>query len=81
MPLPQLQSFFGWCAALNYGVLLLAFGVWTLAGDPLYRLHARWFQLDRERCDFALYLMLGLYKLAILFACVVPWLALRLLSP
>ena len=61
-------------------MLLLAFGAWAVAGDALYRLHARWFHLDRARCDFALYLMLGLYKLAILFACVVPWLALHLLS-
>ena len=80
MALSQLQSFLGWCAVLNYGVLLLAFGAWVLAGDALYRLHARWFRIDRARCDFALYLMLGLYKLAILAGCVVPWLALHLLA-
>lgn len=80
MPLSQLQSFLGWCAVLNYGMLLVAFLAWVFAGDALYRLHARWFRIDRARCDFALYLMLGLYKLAILAGCVVPWLALHLLA-
>lgn len=80
MPVPQLESFLLWCAAINYGVLLLVFGAWVFAGDALYRLHARWFTLDRARCDFAIYLMLGLYKLAIWMFCLVPWLALKLMQ-
>jgi hypothetical protein len=80
MQLPQLQAFLLWCAALNYGVLLLVFGAWVLAGDRLYRLHARWFELDRARCDQAIYLMLGLYKLAIWLLFLVPWLALRVMA-
>ena len=80
MAMPQLQSFLLWCAALNYGVLLLVFAAWVLAGDALHRLHARWFRLDREHCDFAIYLMLGLYKLAIWLLFLVPWIALRLMQ-
>lgn len=80
MALSQLQSFLGWCAVLNYGVLILACLAWAVAGDAFHRQHAHGFHLDRARCDFAVYLMLGLYKLAILFACVVPWLALHLPS-
>jgi len=79
MSIPQLESFLLWCAAINYGVLLLFFGVWTLGGDAIYRLHARWFTLDRARCDFAVYLLLGIYKLGIWLFCLVPWLALQLM--
>jgi len=77
--IPQLQSFLLWCAAINYGVVLLVFLAWTTAGDAMYRLHARWFRLERVQVDFALYLMLGLYKLGIWLFFLVPWLALHLL--
>ncbi|HSR65826.1 MAG TPA: hypothetical protein VLM17_09535 [Xanthomonadaceae bacterium] len=81
MPVPQLQSFPGWCAALHCGVLLVVSGAWAGAGDALFRLQARGFRLDRARCDFALYLLPGGYKLAIVLFCLVPWLALRLVRP
>jgi hypothetical protein len=81
MPMPQLQAFLLWCAAINYGVLLLAFGAWAFAGDALYRLHARWFRLDRADCERAIYLMLGVYKLAIWLLFLVPWIALRIVAP
>jgi hypothetical protein len=76
MTLDQLQSFLLWGAALNYATLLLAFASWALAGDALYRLHARWFAIDRAQCHRAVYLMLGVYKLGIWLLFVVPWLAL-----
>ena len=77
MPAP-LAPFLLWCALLNYGVLLIGFVAWTAWGEPLYRMHARWFRLDRAQVDFAVYLMLGLYKLAIWLLFVVPWIALRI---
>jgi hypothetical protein len=76
----QLQSFLLWSALLNYGVLLVVALLWIAWGQALYRLHARWFHLDRAQCDFAVYLMLGLYKLAIWLLFLVPWLALRLMG-
>lgn len=75
MTLMQWQSFLGWSALLNYVVLLLGFAAWVLAGDSLYRLHARWFPIGREHCHAAVYLMLGLYKLAIWLLFVIPWIA------
>jgi hypothetical protein len=79
MPSP-LAPFLLWCALLNYGVLLVVFIAWKAFGDPLYRLHARWFRLDRAQADFAVYLMLGLYKLAIWLLFLVPWIALRIME-
>ena len=75
-----LGPFLLWCALLNYGVLLLAFIAWAGWGDALYRLHARWFRLERTQCDAALYLMLGLYKLAIWMLFLIPWIALRVVG-
>lgn len=76
MTLAQLQSFLFWGAALNYATLLLAFATWAYAGDALYRMHARWFALDRAQCHRSVYLMLGVYKLGIWLFFVVPWIAL-----
>ena len=79
MPTP-LAPFLLWCALLNYGVLLVGLLAWTVGGDPLYRVHARWFHLERAQCDFAIYLMLGLYKLAIWLLFLVPWIVLRFIA-
>lgn len=76
MTISQLQSFLLWGAGLNYATLLVAFAVWASAGDSLYRLHARWFRIERAQCDAAVYLMLGLYKLGIWLLFVIPWIAL-----
>jgi hypothetical protein len=74
----QLQSLLLWGAVLNYVILLLAFAVWVFAGDALYRLHVRWFPIERAQCHGAIYLMLGLYKLSIWLLFVIPWIALYL---
>jgi hypothetical protein len=63
-----------WCALLNYGFLLVAFAGFVYAHDAMYRLHHRWFALTREKFDACIYLLLGGYKLAILFFLVVPYL-------
>lgn len=76
MTLSQLQSFLLRGAGLNYATLPAAFAAWALAGDSLYRLHARWFRIDRAQCDAAVYLMLGLYKPAIWPLFITPWIAL-----
>ena len=36
------------CLVINYGVLILWFGVFALAHDGLYRLHTRWFRLSPQ---------------------------------
>jgi hypothetical protein len=69
-------AFLLWCAAINYGVLLLAFGGFVLAHDAMYRLHHRWFDLSPTRFDELVYGMLGIYKLAIWFFLLVPGLVL-----
>ena len=79
MTLSQVQSFLLWAAGLNYAVLLVAFLAWSFAGERLYRAHARWFDIDRGTCHAAVYLMLGLYKLAIWLLFLVPWVVLCIL--
>jgi len=68
------------CAAFNYVVLLIWFAAFTLAHGWMLRLHRRWFQLSDAQFDSIHYLGMALYKLAILFFNLVPYLALQLVS-
>jgi len=77
--LVTLQSLLGWCALINYSVLLLWFVLYAAAGDALYHLHSRWFAISKERYDtFHLAGMTG-FKLAIWLFNIAPYLALHLL--
>jgi hypothetical protein len=45
------MAFLLWCAAVNYGMLLMAFGAFVFTHDAMYRLHCRWFDLSVARFD------------------------------
>lgn len=75
-----LRSFLGWAALLNYAVLIAWFAAFTLAGDALYRLHARWFRIPRETFDALHYGGMAVYKIGVLLFFLVPWLVLRILG-
>ncbi len=80
MTLATLQSLLGWCALINYSVLLLWFVLHAAAGEALYRLHSRWFPISKERYDTFHLASMTAYKLAILLFNIAPYLALRLLQ-
>lgn len=65
---------------INYGILLLWFGVFVLAHDWMYRLHTRWFNLSMQTFDTIHYAGLAVYKIGILLLNLVPLLALCLVS-
>ncbi|HEX4896085.1 MAG TPA: hypothetical protein VFV11_07130 [Solimonas sp.] len=80
MSLDTLQSVLGLCALISYGVLMLWFGVFVLAREPLQRLHGRWFRLSSTQFDALHYGAMAAYKLLVLVFNLVPWLALQLLA-
>ena len=72
----ELKTILLWCAVINYGILLLWFGLFVFAHDLLHRIHARWFKLSVEAFDALHYGLMGAYKLGILLLNLVPLLAL-----
>jgi len=66
------------CLAINYGILIVWFGVFFLAHDWLFRLHGRWFKLSVERFDALTYAGMAVYKIGVLLFNLVPWIALKL---
>lgn len=80
MNIHELKPFLLWCAVLNYGALLLWFGLFCAVHDGLYRVLARWFNLPVERFDALNFGGMALYKVGILLFNLVPLLALLLVS-
>lgn len=67
-----------WCAAINYGVLLLWFLVFVFAHDWMRGLHGRWFRMPVEQFDAIHYAAMAVYKIGILLFNLVPYVALRI---
>lgn len=76
MMINELKELLIWSTAINYGVLLLWFGVFVYAHDWLYRTHTRWFKLSVENFDALNYGGVAVYKIGVFLFNVVPLIAL-----
>lgn len=80
MDIELLSRFFMWCTLLNFGLLIVSFLFLAFANDFVYSLHGKCFAISRETFNVVVYAFLGLYKIAWLVFCVVPWLALFIIA-
>ena len=62
----------------NYALLMIWFGVFSLARDWMYRLHSRWFRLPAETFDALHYASMSVYKIGIIMLNIAPLVALWL---
>ena len=79
MELNQIVSFLGWCAVINYGVLVVWWLIFVFAHSWLYTLNNEWFNISEEEFDKIHYTCIGLYKLAMLLFFLIPYLVLKFL--
>lgn len=70
----------GWCSLINTGLLLSWFLVFMTAHDSMHRFHGKWFALSAKEFDRVHYMLMGIYKLAIILFFLIPYLVLRGLS-
>jgi len=68
----------GWCSLVNLGLLAVWFSIFICAHDWVHRFHSRWFKLSVETFDTAHYCFMGIFKIAILFLNIIPYLVLRI---
>ena len=80
MTLEAIRAALGWCAVINFALLLWWFGWLALAHDLVYRVHTRWFRVSEERFDAIHYAAMAAFKLSIVVLNVVPYLALRIVG-
>ncbi len=80
MSIELLKGFFGWCALVNYLVLLIWFLMFCCARDWVYQIHSRWFRIEQSSFDRIHYCGMGLFKLLWFIFNLVPYLALLVIS-
>jgi hypothetical protein len=80
MTIEMVRSVIGWCAIINYAVLILWFLVFRLAHDWIYRLHSQWFPMPIEQFNVIHYAGMAVYKIGVRLLTVVPYVALVIMS-
>ena len=72
------RTFLLWCKVINYGVLLVWFGVFAFAHDRMQRLHGQWFRLSDQQFDALHYAGMSIYKIGVLLFNLVPFVVLSI---
>jgi hypothetical protein len=65
-----------WCFIINVGLLLCWFLLLWFVHDWVYRVHSKWFRMSVETFDGIHYAGMALFKTAIIFLNLVPFVAL-----
>ena len=78
MTIMEIKELLLWCLGLNYGLLLIWFGVFAYAHDWMYRMHSRWFTLSPQIFDAINYAGMAVFKIGIMLLNLVPLTALYL---
>lgn len=78
MPVKEIHAFLLYSLVINYAILLVWFGAFSLAHDKIYRLHSRWFNISMQSFDLIHYAGLATYKIGIILLNLVPLIALCL---
>ena len=80
MTVEMLKGILAWSAVLNVGILLWWFLFIVLAHDWVYKMHSKFFSIQREQFDAIHYAGIAFYKVCIFTFFIVPYLAIRIIS-
>jgi Family of unknown function (DUF6868) len=80
MDMQKLTKFFMWCTVINGALLVFAVAGCTLGPDFGFSLQSNLFHIPRESLNVAIYMFLGLFKIAWLVFNVVPYVALLIIG-
>ena len=74
------RQFFMWCTVINFVMLLFSAVFLMFYADKAYKMHSRFFKISRDMFDTVIYCFIGLYKIFWFVFCVIPWIALCIIS-
>ena len=80
MTLEVIRAALGWCAIINMGLLLWWFLFLTFAGDWVFRMHSRFFKVNRDQFNGTHYAGMAFFKVVVFMFNIVPYLALRIVG-
>ena len=80
MDIQVLKMFFMWCTIINGVLLVVGSTMCMLAPDWVYQKHNKWFSINRETFNVAIYSFLGLFKVFFFVFNLVPYVALLIVG-
>jgi len=80
MTIDLVREILGWCTVINFGILLLWFGMIVLMRDFVYRTHSKFFKITTDQFNFAHYMGLAIFKVAVIAFNLVPYIALCIIG-
>ena len=67
------------CFLGGMALLIAWFAGFAVAGDWIYQMHTRWFQIPRQTFDAIHYAGMALTKITIILFFLLPWIAIKLM--
>ena len=80
MSLKLLQDFFLWCTIINFAMFFLSFLMISTMKKFIIKLHGKWYDIPEEKFNLIFYNCMLIYKTAILFFNLVPYIALKIIA-
>ncbi len=75
-----IRAFFGWCAIINGGLLILASLLVRFAGGWAFEMHNKWIPITEDSFHLAIYILLGFFKIIVVVFNLVPYVALVIIG-
>ncbi len=80
MDIKKIRKILGWCAIINYGLLILAVILTLFIHDWMYELNQLFFSVSVETYDAVLLIILALWEVLIWVFNIVPYIVLRIVD-
>ena len=80
MSLDQITDLFKWMTIINLGVYLFSIILSILLKKTISTIHGKLFGIDEANVGIITYSYFGLYKIAIIIFCFVPYLSLLIIN-
>jgi hypothetical protein len=80
MDMAILKEFFMWCTLINLGLFMWSAIMCMACKGMIQRVHGKMFGLGPETINTMLYGFLAFYKIVFIVFCLVPWIALTIVS-
>ena len=79
MTIELLESFLGWCLAINFSLLVIASLAITVMKEQIISIHQKFLTIESSKLNVLYFDFLGRYKLIIISFNLVPYIALNLI--
>lgn len=80
MTMDELRHFFGWCAVLNYALLILWFLLYIAVRPLFVAMCRRFFNISEETFDSCMFYGISFYKLSVILFTIMPYFALWIMK-